>query len=217
VSVVVAVYNGARYLSSALDSVFAQNYQPLEVIVVDDGSTDGTAAVARFNPAVRYIYQANQGVAAARNTGIAAASGDLIALQDADDLWVDGKLAIQVGYLQADPEADGTMGMALNFVDGNPLGQDAKQTGDRVGLMTLVARRSLYDRVGGYDPAYRIGSDMDWFSRARDAGATIVTLPRILVYRRVHRDNLSRPPDTRVSSLLHTFRASIERKKGKFT
>jgi len=217
VSVIIAVYNGDRFLSSALDSIFAQDYHPLEAIVVDDGSTDDTTDVARSYPAVRYIYQTNQGVAAARNKGIAAARGDFIAFQDADDLWVPGKLAIQVGHLLAHPEVDGTIGMWHNFADGAPPSEDTAAGPDRVGLVTLVARREVYDRVGSYDPAYRVGSDMDWFSRARDAGVNILMLPDILLYRRIHNGNLSRQIDARAASMLRMFRASVERKRQKLT
>jgi glycosyltransferase involved in cell wall biosynthesis len=217
VSVIVSVYNGGRFLAQALDSVFAQDYHPLEVIVVDDGSTDDTADVARSYPEVHYIYQENQGVAVARNTGIAAARGDLIALQDADDLWVPGKLTLQVGHLRAHPEFYGNFGMWINFADGAPPAEGSAAGPDRVGLVTLVVRREVHDRVGIYDPAYRVGSDMDWFSRARDAGANILMLPDILLHRRIHDGNLSRQMDARMTSMLRMFRASIERKRQELT
>lgn len=213
VSVIVAACNRERYLAAALDSVFAQDYHPLEVILVDDGSTDNTVEVARRYPEVRIISQPNQGVAAARNAGIAAARGDLIAIQDADDLWVPGKLDFQVGYLLAHPEVDGTIGLQHNFADGTQHDENVGAGPARIGLVTLVVRREVYDRIGGYDPAYRVASDMDWLSRARDAGVAIVMLPDILVYRRIHGSNLSWQADARTASLLQMFRASIDRKR----
>jgi glycosyltransferase involved in cell wall biosynthesis len=86
VSVVTPVYNGEAFLRETLESIFAQDYEPFEVIVVDDGSTDGSAAIARSYPAARYIRQHNQGPAAARNAGIAAARGEFLAFVDADDV-----------------------------------------------------------------------------------------------------------------------------------
>lgn len=213
VSVIVAVYNGGRYLCAALDSVFAQNYHPMEVIVVDDGSTDDTASIAQSHPEVRYVNQEHHGVAAARNSGVAMARGNLIALQDADDLWVPGRLALQVSYLRAHPEVDGVIGLQLNFLDGTTPECVTQRLGDRVGLGTLVARRGVYSRIGGYDTEYRIGSDMEWFSRARDLGANIITLPDILTYRRIHSTNLSRAPEARTDNLLRMFKASIDRKR----
>src|SRR5437667_12630279 len=104
VSVVIPCYNGERYLAEAIESVLAQRYEPLEIIVVDDGSTDRSAEVARhFGDAVQYVCQPHAGAAAARNRGVGLATGDLIAFLDADDVWTEGRLARQVQVLEADP------------------------------------------------------------------------------------------------------------------
>jgi glycosyltransferase involved in cell wall biosynthesis len=103
VSVIVPVYNGERYLSAALESIFAQDYHPFEVIVVDDGSGDSSAAIAKSFKSVQYIYQTNQGIANAWNLGIDASKGELIAFLDCDDLWTPNKLRLQVDYLVNHP------------------------------------------------------------------------------------------------------------------
>src|SRR3954451_23570366 len=103
VSVIIPVHNGAKYLRAALESVFAQTYSPFEVIVVDDGSVDESGVIAQSFNDVRYIHQANQGVAAARNNGIGAARGEFLAFLDQDDLWTTEKLKLQMGYLMKDP------------------------------------------------------------------------------------------------------------------
>ncbi len=100
-----SVYNGEEFLARAIESVWAQNYRPLEVIVVDDGSSDGTASVARRWPEVRYLYQPNQGHGTAKNTGIARARGEYLAFLDADDWWKPEKLRLQVERLRSHPEA----------------------------------------------------------------------------------------------------------------
>src|SRR2546425_10651809 len=105
VSVVIPVYNGEQYLADAIQSVRDQTYQNVEVIVVDDGSTDESADVAKkFGEAIRYVHQSNGGVGKARNTGIAAARGAYLAFLDQDDLWLPDKLAVQVAYLDSHPE-----------------------------------------------------------------------------------------------------------------
>ncbi len=104
VSVIVPVYNGERYLTKTIQSVLTQDYQPIEIIVVDDGSTDRTAEIVRAQPNIHYIYQNNRGVSAARNTGIAAAQGEFLAFLDADDMWVPQKLSVQVSYLTQHPD-----------------------------------------------------------------------------------------------------------------
>src|SRR4029079_2498347 len=103
VSVIVPVYNGERYLREALESVFAQTYRAIEVIVVDDGSPDDSGTIGQSFPEVRYIHQTNQGVAAARNNGIEAARGEFFAFLDQDDLWVPEKLNVQVEYFLGHP------------------------------------------------------------------------------------------------------------------
>jgi len=104
VSVVIPVFNGERYLRDAVQSVLDQRYAPLEIIIVDDGSTDGTATVAQSLPeAVSYLHHTNQGPAAARNRGIEQARGGLIAFADADDLWPPAKLELQLPYLINEP------------------------------------------------------------------------------------------------------------------
>jgi glycosyltransferase involved in cell wall biosynthesis len=104
VSVIVPVYNAERYLGEALESVLAQTYSDYEVIVVNDGSTDGSEQVALgFGDRIRYIRQENAGPGAARNRGIELARGELIAFLDADDLWLPGKLAAQVEFMETHP------------------------------------------------------------------------------------------------------------------
>src|SRR5262249_23296673 len=105
VSVIVPVYNGEKYLRFALESVVGQKHRPLEIIVVDDGSTDSSAAIAKGFTEVRYLHQANAGVASARNTGLKAATGAFIAFLDQDDLWLPGKLDRQASFLHENAQA----------------------------------------------------------------------------------------------------------------
>ena len=105
ISVVIPAYNHGRFLREAIDSVLAQTYAPLEIIVVDDGSTDDTEQIVRsYGDRVRYIRQQNAGVGAARNNGIANARGEYVAFLDSDDLWLPEKLAVQVEYMRRHPE-----------------------------------------------------------------------------------------------------------------
>ena len=126
VTVIIPVYNGEEYLAEDIESVLGQTYHPLEIIVVDDGSTDDTATVAsRFKELVRYIYQPNSGPAAARNRGLKMARGEVIGFVDADDLWVENKLDLQLGLLADNPSVQIVIGFAhtveiVGFVDGKP-------------------------------------------------------------------------------------------------
>src|SRR5215471_18905764 len=119
VSVIIPVYNCEQYLAEAIQSALSQTGSTLEVIVVDDGSTDASAEVARsFGSRVRYCYQANAGIGAARNCGIAMAVGNLYAFLDADDRYVKGKLAKQIAVLEDDPSLDMVLGQVVQLQDG---------------------------------------------------------------------------------------------------
>src|SRR5437588_6877362 len=105
VTAVIPTYNYGRFVTQALESVLAQTYANIEIIVVDDGSKDDTREqLASYADRIRYIYQENQSVAAARNTGIRAAAGDLVAFLDADDVWHPQKVELQMFYLADHPE-----------------------------------------------------------------------------------------------------------------
>ena len=203
ISCVVPVYNGERYLAETLDSILAQTYQPREVIVVDDGSTDRTAAVAAsYAPGVRYLWQVNAGEAAARNRGISASRGDFIAMLDADDLWHPEKLQRQMARFVERPELDLCFTYFRNFwipelieeqrrSQGSPLSRP--QTG--WSTSTILARTPVFTRVGKFNDkgSFIAGSEsMIWFLQASEAGAVIEVLPEILMSRRIHHKNVSR-------------------------
>jgi glycosyltransferase involved in cell wall biosynthesis len=223
VSCIVPVFNGERYLAEALDSILAQTWRPLEVIVVDDGSTDGSAAVvAKYGAEVSYIHQANAGPAAARNRGLDAARGEFIAFLDADDLWHKDKLVRQMARFEARPELELCSAHMENFWS-----PEVKREEDRLsdgGLaktqpgvtQAIVARRALFDRIGPFDTALMHRDTMEWLSRAVDAGAVMETLPDILVFRRIHLDNMSRRRghDDR-DELLRSVKATLDRRRGR--
>jgi glycosyltransferase involved in cell wall biosynthesis len=197
ISIVIPVYNAAAFLGETLASVFAQDYRPIEVIAVDDGSTDDSLKIAQsWRPALRTLHQANAGPAAARNRGIEAARGTYIAFIDADDLWPEGKLRRQLDVLQARPDLDFVVGrVELNYmasVGENPL--LFRDPGQTVGLFLFGAglfRRSLFDHAGPLSEDLRNTEDIDWFMRAREAGASWLLGEEVgLIYRR-HGANLT--------------------------
>ncbi len=218
-SVIVPVYNGSRYLAKTLESVLAQEYPDVEVIAVDDGSTDGSAEIIRRFPAVRYFYQENQGVTVARNNGISRATGEYIAFIDQDDIWTPDKLAVQIDYLEKNPGTGFVLSKSRMFLESGadlpPWLKPSYLEEEHVGFIpgTFLVRRNVLDMVGHYDARYAIASDTDWFSRAMDAGISMHTLPAVLLYKRVHTDNLSNEDDTIREELLKVFRDSIVRKR----
>lgn len=206
VSVVIPAFNAERYLGEAIESVFAQDYAPVETIVVDDGSSDGTAAVARSYE-VELIVQENAGPAAARNRGFAAGRGEVVAFHDADDLMTPDKLTVQVGELLADPAIGCVLaeqelmieeGAELPFwAEGSnvptvmPARPEELADEPDVHPMTMVVRREVFERIGGFDEEMRAAEDFDWMLRAAEDGVEFARLPRVVLKRRVHPASLT--------------------------
>ncbi len=208
-SAIVAVQNGAEHLASALSSIRAQTRPADEVLVVDGESTDGTEAVARSFPQVRYLRQRGRGLAEARNTGIAEASGELLAFLDHDDLWTPDKLAVQVAVLEARPELLFCVAHWRQFDDPAAL-DEATRPGLTPG--SLVARRAAFERLGGFDPAFSIGCDSEWFIRARDLRVPSVCVPQALLLKRRRAASLSADRETYRREWLRILQKSLARR-----
>ena len=221
VSVIVAVRNGERFLSSALTSIFNQDYRPLEVIVVDGQSEDCTAEVAQSFEQVRYILQTDRGIADAYNRGIAAAQGDLVAFLSYDDIWMPSKLCLQVSYLLDHPKIQYTITLMKYFLEPGhhiPVGFKRELLkGHHVGrvMETLVARKSLFDVIGGFDPGMALAEDADWYARANDHAMPMAIIPEVLLRKRIHDANASSDAQTSNRELLKALKRSIERKKSR--
>jgi len=195
---VIAVFNGERYLSEAIESVLLQEEHTVEIVVVDDGSTDGTRdAAKRFGERVHYMHQDNAGPASARNRGIQHAAGEFIAFLDADDLWHPNKTTVQLARFAEQPALAACTTHVQNFVsaDDRPaadIAADPMLSRSQPGTAsTFMARRSLFDNVGLLEPRYKHRDIQDLIVRATDAGLTVETLPDVLVSRRIHTHNMS--------------------------
>lgn len=215
VSVVIPVFNGERFLPEAVQSVLDQQYSPVEIIVVDDGSTDGTATVARSLPeTVHYLHQTNQGPAAARNRGIEHAQGSLIAFADADDLWPAGKLELQLPYLINDPAVDIVLGRIQQvLLSETANGPTQMEPAFSVNLGSAVIRKSVFEHVGLFDETMRYSEDVDWFMRARESGARILTIEAVTLFYRQHEQNMTRGKSTAELNVLKALKKSLDRRR----
>ena len=220
VSVIVPVFDMGRLLPEAIASIEAQDREAVEIVVVDDGSTDGTPEViAALGDRVVSVCQPNRGPAAARNAGLEVATGDVIAFLDADDLWPEHKLALQLRRLERDPELDVVLGR-IQYValDGGELPAieyedlDAK-TISHVHLGSGLYRRRAFDRIGGFDPSLRFSEDVDWFLRAREAQLPMVILPEVTLIYRLHAANMTREMSLRTSRMLTVLKQSLDRRR----
>jgi glycosyltransferase involved in cell wall biosynthesis len=222
VSCIVPVYNGERYLAKALDSILAQTYLPIEIIVVDDGSTDATPDVVRgFGEAVRYVRQNNAGPATTRNHGLGLTNGEFVAFLDADDLWTAEKLKRQVGVLNARPDLDFVVCHAQNFWE-DELAHEARQfqshaRGQAIAAyvtQALLARKTAFGRVGPFNTSLGHGDSMDWFLRARELDVRGELLDDVMVLRRLHPDNVSRTHASRsLDEFFGILKGALDRKR----
>jgi glycosyltransferase involved in cell wall biosynthesis len=222
ISVVIPCYNAERYIVATIESVLAQHQPGLEIIVVDDGSSDRSVELVRTAfPQVRVKQQANQGVAAARNNGIRLARGEWIALVDADDIWLPGKLAAQLEQLAANPECRMSYCAWKVWPNDEPrptpdflaelaqiAGESARWKGASgwvypdllldcvVWTSTVLAHRSLFAEIGSFDPTLRLGEDYDLWLRASRV-TQILRVARPYALYRIHPASIthSRPTD----------------------
>jgi glycosyltransferase involved in cell wall biosynthesis len=213
VSVVIPVYNGAAFIARAIDSALEQSHRPTEVIVVNDGSTDATLDVlAAYRGRIRLLSIANGGVSNARNLGMQASTGELIAFLDADDSWHPNKLQLQVAAMRAYPRAalcccdyvvlDKHLGHVVNHFSACKKGMTYDRPFDQ-GLVaaliqcnfvgtasTVILRRALCQQVGGFNVAYRQAEDYDYWLRCA-ALAPFIVLSARLMEKRSHATNLT--------------------------
>ena len=218
ISVVIPCFNAATYIGAALESVFAQTTPVTEVIVVDDGSSDQSADVVRsFGQRVRQLAQPNSGASAARNAGVAASGGELIAFLDADDLWLPTSLERLLAALGDD--VDGSVGEMAHFVSPDLDPEQAARRvipAPRIARMAgaLLLRRRAFDRVGPFDVSLRMGEFMDWFSRFDACGLRLAECPAMVVRRRIHATNTVHQREHTQASYLASLRQNIARRRG---
>jgi glycosyltransferase involved in cell wall biosynthesis len=219
VSVIMAVRNGERFLRKAIDSVLVQTYRPLEIVFIDGQSTDGTAAIARSYPEIRYIPQETLGVSNAYNLGVESSRGGLVAFLSHDDTWPPEKLTLQASYLSGHPEVEAVVAHVKFFLEpGCAFPSTLRERileGDHPLRIpeTLLARRRVFDRVGRFDPTIPVAADMDWFARAADLGITVPVLERVLLYKRIHDRNTSVNSAGNMQDMFDLLRRSSSRKR----
>jgi len=220
VTAVIPVYNGERYLREAIDSILAQDYAAMDVLIIDDGSTDGSADIARsYGERIRYHYQPNGGLSAAQNAGVAEARGKFIAYLDCDDLWVPGKISLQMKILRKQPEID----MVFCHVEQFYCPQTARERGVDVPLAppimpgystgAMLARISVFERAGLFMSEFRIGEFLEWYSRASDVGLASAMRDEALLRRRIHADNMGMRDRDKRGDYLRVFKAALDRRR----
>lgn len=199
VSVVIPVHNRAALVSDAVESVLTQHGVDVDIVVVNDGSTDHSGevadALAAADKRVRVVHQDNVGPAAARNTGVALTTGQYLTFVDSDDLMASGRLASQVAAMERVGPGAVVLGEEDIFVA--PGVTPPPLIAARLGLprphwytMTFMTTRDLFDRVGGFNETFLLGEDTELLYRMKRHGATVARFEHIWTHRRIFGDNI---------------------------
>jgi len=222
VSVITTVYNCARYLAEAIDSVLHQSYRPLELIVVDDGSDDGSGEIAQHHqPFVRYLHQPRGGIGAARNRALELAQGDYIAFLDADDRFPPERLERQMAAFDRDPTLEAVFGHVREFLspDLDPTARARlRPAAERPGTNfpgAMLIKRDAFNRVGLFSTALKIGVSLDWGARASERHLRSLLLPWVVQERRLHAENTGIRERESRAHYAQALKASLDRRRGR--
>jgi glycosyltransferase involved in cell wall biosynthesis len=222
VSVIIPVYNYERYLAEAIESVLNQTYQHLEVIVVDDGSTDQSGEVAKSfaDKGVRYWPQIHAGIGPARNKGVELARGEFLAFLDADDRWPLGKIERQLRAFESDPALEMVFGQAVQLHNGPEWEAGVKdnklpETGMVPGMVagTMLIKRDAFFRIGKFQGDWKVGEFIDWYARAVELRIRSLVLPDLFLWRRIHDSNQGIRERQSVSDYARVLKAKLDRKR----
>ncbi len=222
ISVIIPVYNGEKYVTAAVDSVLSQAPEGIEIIAVDDGSTDGTVERLSFlGNRITVIRQENAGAGAARNRGVENASGDFLCFLDADDLWTEDKLLNQLAVFRENPDVDMVFGHVLQFISPE-LPEAVKRKivcppGALPGFLpgAMMIKANAFRTAGFFETTWRIGEFIDWFIRAGEKGLRHHLSKDIYLKRRLHGNNVGiREKDAR-TEYVRIVRAALTRRRAR--
>lgn len=224
ISTVIAVHNGATYLSEALESALGQTVPPLELIIVDDGSTDETPTLlkgyAKQHPNCTVLRQPQQGPGAARNTGIDACSGDLINFVDADDRCPPHRNEALLEVFHSQPDTGIAVGQIVEFISPDLPPEVASRfeasPDPKPGHVVagVLLRAELFQQLGRFDQQLQVAEFMDWYLRAKEAGILIRETSSVVLERRIHGENFSiRNAHLREKEFTSVLRSHIKRRE----
>ena len=219
VSVIMSVYNGEKYLRQAIESVLAQTYKPIEFILVNDGSVDGTEEILKqYTSQILYITRSNQGQPAALNLGMAMAKSDYLTFLDADDLYMADKIALQMDILDQRPELDMVFGHLEQFFSPE-LSEERKAQwvcpkGLSPGYMAAAGlfRKECFDKVGLFNEEQKIGAFLDWYMRSEEKKLKSHLIPNKVLSRRIHENNVGISSQNSRHEYVQIVKAALKRR-----
>lgn len=218
ISVIIPVYNREKYIAEAIESVLAQTYKPLEIIVINDGSTDNSAEIIKnFGSKIKYFDQVNSGLANTLNKGINLTNGEFIAFLDSDDLWVKNKLSLQMAIFANNPDVDIVFAYVQQFI--SPELEDeikhkiyiSQEIIKGYSKGTMLAKKEVFSQIGLFDTTLKLGDFIDWYFKASEQGIKNLICPEILLKRRIHDNNMGIIQKKYRSDYVKIIKASLDR------
>jgi glycosyltransferase involved in cell wall biosynthesis len=219
VSIIIAVYNGEKYLREAIESALTQDYKNKEILIVNDGSTDSTQTIVEsFRSQIRSIEQSNQGLGAARNTGVRAATGEYFAFLDHDDFWETTKLSDQMAFINGEDAL--LFGHVKQFICPTLTAEESRRLSVNEEIVpgyfagTLLVSKKRFLQIGPFFEKKSVGEFVDWYARALEAKVPILLLPKLVLHRRVHNHNMGRQKeDYNRLEYLKILKNSLDRRR----
>jgi len=222
VSVIIPVFNAEKYLGEAIESVLNQDYSPTEIIMVNDGSTDGSQEVAKhYKSQIHYIYQENMGLGKALNRGLESARGNFFSFLDADDIWIKDKLSQQVEVMKQSPDIDMIFGTVISFLSPELNDQTKKEIRHSREPIpgyckgTMLIRKESFQKIGPFSTRWHLGDFVDWYCRAIEKGLKSIMLPRTVLRRRIHKENQGIRERIHRGDYIKILKASLDRRRQK--
>jgi glycosyltransferase involved in cell wall biosynthesis len=217
VSAIIPVFNRQKYIAEAIDSVLAQTYDAIEIIVVDDGSSDDSAVIVKnYNsPHIRYHYQKNQGISAARNKGVELAIGEFYAFLDSDDLWMPTKIERQLDAFRSNIELDLVFSKVSQFQEPGTSAKIKFDPNIQMGIIpsSMIIKADSFKQVGGFSIRWRVVEFLDWYARVLEVGLTSQVINEPLTKRRIHDSNIGITEKNSKSAYLYVLKESLNRRR----
>ena len=220
ISVIIPVHNGEKYLAEAIQSILDQNYESIEILVIDNASTDGTARIARKFATIRYFFLEEKGLANALNRGVHESRGALLSFLDADDLWRPNKLGLQLEAFDRDPEVDMIFGHVEQFISPELDSPEKERLSIRTRKLpgyckgSMLIKKERFWCVGLFDKSSGNADFIDWYLRAQEQNLQSVMLPDVLTMRRIHRNNMGYTNPNSRKEYVQVLKRALDRRRG---
>jgi GT2 family glycosyltransferase len=199
VSVMMPTYNNGRYIGQAIESIYAQNYKNIEVIVIDDGSTDNTKEIIKKYQDIKYFYIEHKGISLARNIALEKSKGEYIAFCDSDDYWLPEKLNTQMQYFKDHPDCEIVFTKYENFFEDEKLKTNKRAMHEKMMekflkqyLPSSIIKKELFEKYGNFDENFSGVEDTEFLYRLLKKGVSIShIIPEVFYIRRIHGQNVT--------------------------